>query len=157
MILTKYVAGFLFSGPEDLPDVLLIRKNRPAWQKGLLNAVGGHVNLGESPITAMAREFKEETGLCDLFWTEVTQLVGSDFRVFYYRAWATPEVFAGFKSMTDEMLVPINLRNLFTEPVVPDLRVLIPLALDRTGIVTPGVIRTAFVPVRPSRTKRHAS
>lgn len=45
-------------------DVLLILKNRPDWQAGKLNGVGGKVedyDLG--PYAAMIREFYEETGI----------------------------------------------------------------------------------------------
>jgi len=40
--MTEYVLGFLM----DNYRVVLIEKQRPAWQKGLLNGVGGHINHG---------------------------------------------------------------------------------------------------------------
>ena len=40
----------------------VIKKERPVWQAGLLNAIGGHVEKGEYPVEAMQREFLEETG-----------------------------------------------------------------------------------------------
>lgn len=55
----RLVVGFVFRGKE----VVLILKNRPDWQAGRLNGVGGRVEAGESPKEAMVREFKEETGL----------------------------------------------------------------------------------------------
>ena len=55
-----YVAGFLFS--PDRSRVLLIRKNRPAWQAGKLNGLGGKIEPGETPPQAMRREFREEQG-----------------------------------------------------------------------------------------------
>lgn len=61
--MTPYVACFMFN--EDLSRVALIRKMKPAWQKGLLNGIGGKVEDGESSQVAIAREFKEETG-CEL-------------------------------------------------------------------------------------------
>lgn len=59
-----YVCGFLFSmnGLGNL-EVALIQKNRPPWQRGRLNGIGGRVEKGESPRDAMVREFKEETGV----------------------------------------------------------------------------------------------
>jgi 8-oxo-dGTP diphosphatase len=57
----KYVVGFAFS--EDAQQVVLIRKNRPAWMAGKLNGIGGHIESGESPLQAMVREFAEETGV----------------------------------------------------------------------------------------------
>lgn len=56
-----YVLGFAFNTPMDY--VVLIQKNKPAWQKGCFNGVGGKVEPGEMPSDAMAREFEEETGI----------------------------------------------------------------------------------------------
>ena len=44
--------------------VVLTHKNRPAWQAGKLNGVGGKIELLESPVAAMVREF--ELGLATL-------------------------------------------------------------------------------------------
>lgn len=56
----NYVVGFLFN--HDLSQVALIRKIKPQWQAGKLNGVGGKIEPGETPLEAMVREFKEETG-----------------------------------------------------------------------------------------------
>lgn len=57
---TKYVVGFMFS--EDSSKVALIRKNRPEWQKGLLNGIGGHCESSDkNNQDTMIREFEEET------------------------------------------------------------------------------------------------
>lgn len=55
-----YVLGFCFNAA--LNKVVLIRKNRPQWQAGKLNGVGGHVEPWELPLGAMVREFREESG-----------------------------------------------------------------------------------------------
>jgi 8-oxo-dGTP diphosphatase len=55
-----YVVGLMRDMLSD--RVLLIRKNRPAWQAGLLNGPGGKVEQGETPIDAMVREWNEEIG-----------------------------------------------------------------------------------------------
>lgn len=55
----RYVLGLLFS--EDASRVLLVWKNRPAWQNGKLNGIGGKIEPGETPLQAMDREFVEET------------------------------------------------------------------------------------------------
>jgi len=45
-------------------EVLLVTKNKPAWQKGKLNLVGGKIEVGEDSSQAAKREFEEETGIC---------------------------------------------------------------------------------------------
>lgn len=57
----SFVLGFMFNPSRDL--VLLIEKDRPAWQAGKLNGVGGKLEDGEDPMVAMVREFREETGI----------------------------------------------------------------------------------------------
>lgn len=54
----RYCVGFLLERPSE--RVLLLRKNKPAWQYGLLNGVGGKIEDGELPIDAMHREWREE-------------------------------------------------------------------------------------------------
>jgi len=57
--------GFIFTN--DLNFVLLIKKNRPDCQKGLLNGIGGHVKASEFARgeykEAWVREVKQETNL----------------------------------------------------------------------------------------------
>jgi 8-oxo-dGTP diphosphatase len=64
----QYVNGFLFD--PTLLKVALIRKNKPVQQEGLLNGVGGKIDRGETPLQAMCREFKEETGMVVQDWQE---------------------------------------------------------------------------------------
>lgn len=54
----EYVVGFRF----DDRNVLLLRKNRPLWQAGRLNGIGGKIEPNELPALAMLREWKEEVG-----------------------------------------------------------------------------------------------
>lgn len=44
-------------------NVLLILKEKPEWQKGFLNFVGGSVEPNEMPADAAVRELLEESGL----------------------------------------------------------------------------------------------
>lgn len=53
-----YVLGFAF---DKRGAVAMILKNRPDWQAGKWNGIGGHVEKGELPVVAMEREFFEET------------------------------------------------------------------------------------------------
>jgi 8-oxo-dGTP diphosphatase len=56
----EYVLLFAFDRDD---RVLLIRKNKPAWQAGRLNGLGGKVERGEWVIDTVMREFREEAGL----------------------------------------------------------------------------------------------
>ena len=56
-----YTLGFAFT--EDKKWVLLIRKDKDDWQKGLLNGLGGKLHKGETVNIGMQREFKEESGV----------------------------------------------------------------------------------------------
>lgn len=66
---TNYVVCLLFN--DDLSEVCLIEKNRPDWQKGLLNGPGGKIEPGETIVEAATREFKEETGVCVTSWAQL--------------------------------------------------------------------------------------
>ena len=61
----NWVMGFCFD--ETWPNcdnvVALIRKNKPEWQKGKLNGIGGSIKPGETAMTAMIREWYEGTGI----------------------------------------------------------------------------------------------
>lgn len=95
-----YTAGFAFS--KDASKVALIRKNRPAWQAGKLNAIGGHVEFEEPTIMAQVREYREETGVESLpsDWNLLGTLSGTDFQVTFY--YSTNEDLLNVQSTTDE-------------------------------------------------------
>jgi 8-oxo-dGTP diphosphatase len=140
---TDYVCGFMFSESPQGPRVLLIQKNRPAWQAGRLNGIGGKIEDGESPLDAMVREFREEAGLSLIptCWSPVAVLTGDSFCVHFFSCWVYPGVFEDATAQTDETLVPVYVRDLHLFPIIPNLHVLIPLALDRSGIVKPVMLR----------------
>jgi 8-oxo-dGTP diphosphatase len=93
----KYVVGFLFNNNG---QVLLINKNRPDWQKGRLNGIGGHIEKGELPIGAMNREFFEEAGICAT-WRQFCLIHGSTYELYCF----TSRIHTGTpKTMTDEKI-----------------------------------------------------
>lgn len=124
-----YSCGFLFS--EDRSNVLLIQKERPAWQKGFLNGVGGLVEYDELPLQAMIREMREEAGIEILEWENVAALFGWEFTVFFFAAFSNDIYRATTK--TDELLHIVSLDRMPAN-VLPNLRFLIPLALDNTVV-----------------------
>ena len=83
----KYVVGFLLD--PTLSKVVLIRKVKPEWQKGLLNGVGGKIgdNIeGETPEQAIDREFKEEAGVEGLDWKPYLTLTTPHSELHFFRA-----------------------------------------------------------------------
>lgn len=61
-----YVMGFCFDPVGE--NVALILKDKPARMAGNWNGIGGHIEEGETPLAAMRREWKEETGHKLLGW-----------------------------------------------------------------------------------------
>lgn len=55
-----YVVRFAF---DENGRVLLMEKQKPEWQKGFWNGVGGKIEKGEYAKDAICREFYEETGV----------------------------------------------------------------------------------------------
>lgn len=126
----QYVVGFMFNDARD--QVVLIKKNRPEWQKGRYNGVGGHVEEGEAPEVAMAREFFEETGVLWPDWEFFAQLrTGDNAEVYFYRA-ISNEVYE-CRSTTDEQIGLHDVASLFNSSwensYIPNLHWLIPMAL----------------------------
>ena len=122
----KYVVGFLFK--ENHSKVILIRKNRPEWQKDLLNGVGGHIEEGETIQEAMVREFFEETGVLHQKWDNYLTHIFNESTVYFFKAFSD-EAFEKCKTMTDEKIVRGSVRPLLEE-TIPNLKWIIPLALD---------------------------
>ncbi len=127
--MTEYVCGFAFN--ESRERVLLIRKNRPSWQQGFLNGIGGHIEKGEPTDHAMKREFFEECGLDTLskHWKLFCVLTGDKWRVYFYKTFNVNIDKA--KSKTDEIISLVYVNHL-PKKVIFNLRWLIPFALDET-------------------------
>ena len=130
----KYVLGFLFDEARD--HVLLIEKNRPAWQRGRWNGIGGKVeDADEGFLAAMHRECWEETHLRDLDWQNTTTLVGEDFHVEVFAAFSQAAFYA--IQRTDEALRIFSHRSLPEPRMMPNLPLLIAIALDESGVTKP--------------------
>lgn len=116
----------------DGDNILLIRKNRPAWQYGKINIVGGKVEDGESPKVAAIREVFEETGLIiddPRMFCELTTKFPGQARVFFFVSETNIEL---YKQKTDEKLVKMKISSLLSnEDIIPNLKYLIFLALDK--------------------------
>ena len=118
---SQYVLGFLFN--ENLTEVVLIRKQRPEWQRNFLNGVGGKIEEGETPLDAMIRECREETGLEVSNWLRFGSMWPSESHVTLFAAIAD---ICHAKTMTDERVEILSIGDLIL--VVPNLFWLIPIA-----------------------------
>lgn len=130
----EWVVGFLFD--MDAQTVVLIRKNRPEWQRGRLNGVGGKVEPGEFPVFAMVREFHEETGVrvTAAAWHRFACLRWEEGVVHFFRAFVGTIVLDACRSMTDEPVGQYDVAALAAvgpERLTPNLRWLVPLAAHR--------------------------
>lgn len=140
------VVGFIFN--KEMSKVLLIEREKPAWQAGKLNGIGGHLEKGETIHQCMVRECKEETGL----ETTVTDWIhfailnrdttgeGVEYTVHCFRTilphsdmyGALPE---GWKERKLVVANPLTLRDpAFTDVTVDGLSVLITVAMELARI-----------------------
>lgn len=134
----RYVCGFLFMAdgrPDFLMDylVVLIRKSKPDWQRGLLNGVGGKIEPGESPEQAMVREFEEETGHPTSGWLSLATLSFPKAVVHFFYMFSPRLV--SVSSVTDEPVEVLRVGHLvnWREDLIPNLHWLIPMALHDMG------------------------
>lgn len=135
MAITRYAVGFAFSA--DRKFVALIEKQRPKWQAGKLNGIGGHMEEGEAFAVTQQREFWEETGVVipANAWRAFASLIGIDWHVRCFVAY-TDEIF-NVRSMTDEPIRVLPVDKVMVLPIIANLSYLIPLALDDEHIGVP--------------------
>lgn len=123
----QYCVGFAFT--PGLKSLALIRKNRPDWQAGKLNGIGGKVESGEDGRIAQVREFFEETGvkteLSD--WSYLGDILGSNSIVHVFTA--EHELFKSVGTKTDEIVRLVDPLFLPSD-VLPNLRWLVPAAMN---------------------------
>jgi 8-oxo-dGTP diphosphatase len=146
-----YVLGFLFS--HDLREVLLIRKNRPEWQAGKMNGIGGKIEVDDiDKQKAMTREFHEEAGLWIEEWRLFASMYGADamseddgdrgWRVFCYCAVGD---LAKCSTRTDEHVVIVRVADLCLyeqthdkpQEIVENISWMIPLAREKLRCGSP--------------------
>src|SRR5690242_4185314 len=108
----KYILGFAFN--RDKSKVLLIKKNRPQWQAGFFNGIGGKIeDFDASTADAMVREFREETGIVTSpeQWNQYAKVASPYFDVTCY--WTVVDNFEEYQSITDEIVFPVGIDYLF--------------------------------------------
>lgn len=161
-----YVVGFLFLTEHN--QVVLVKKERPDWQKGLWNGPGGKIREGETPHTCMTREFREETGVSipPEEWDHILTLYSDKYECHFFRAFSSsPRVYhdlltADIKRDEVTTLWPLGVPMATHSNVVSDLSWVIPLMLDsRLDLETGQVLRIGtfenpgHFPSRPGRQK----
>jgi len=124
-MVTNYVAGFLFSTSGK--QVALIQKTKPDWQKGKLNGIGGKIEEGETPLEAIRREFQEETGANVMEWRQFVEMRWRGAVIHFFVAHGDH----GLTSITEEIVGWYDVDFLFNAPTLPNLRWLVPMALDK--------------------------
>lgn len=137
----EYVVGFAFG---QVPmkfstHVVLIQKERPTFQAGLLNGVGGKVEpqdrikgLQRHYNRAMVREFQEETGVVTSpdEWRLFAVIQRGKNAVIYYLYTDGVEI-SEARTLTDEKIFIVSAKDFDgRKQVKPDLRWLVPMALN---------------------------
>lgn len=124
--MTKYVLGFMFN--VEKTGVLLIEKQKPDWQKGLLNGVGGKVEEGEDYHEAIVREFEEETTIKQNEWNYVVTMSGDDWEVVVFTS--TTDNIYNYQRVELERPCLVLLKELDYFPMMSNLKWLINMCLD---------------------------
>ena len=148
----RYVAGFMFNS--GCTHVALVEKQKPEWQKGRLNAIGGKIEkvqaddgtpgtdglyfTDEAPVAAMVREFFEETGYQtqESDWTEFCLLsgpsgdmTGPHWQVhFFFHVAGFHDIEKRLRTTTDERIIVEPIRHRRSR--IANLEWLIPMALS---------------------------
>lgn len=127
--ITKATLGFIFS--PNLEQVALIQKNRPSWQAGKLNGLGGKCEKGETYTTCLSREVKEESALNipRHSWQKLGNITWKEWRVAVFATRIEETLVNTARSLTDEKVFWVSTQQL-PQNCMTNLHWLIPLARD---------------------------
>lgn len=133
----EYVLALLFTA--DGREIVLVRKTRPAWQAGRVNALGGKIHDGEALRDAARREVLEEAGVDVTGWEELLVWHDPEYRLRVVRAFDDAARHARTAEDQEVFLAHVGTLPL---DVIDNLRWIIPLALDR-DVAIPIAVRSA--------------
>lgn len=123
----------IFAEPPDYDgEVLVVTKNKPEWQKGKKNLVGGKIEQGETPQQAAEREFQEETGYFIHPSNKpflVGKIVGEQFTVFVYKIYVYGFTLNPGPDETETVSWERWVELQEDKNLIPNLRVIIPLIM----------------------------
>lgn len=123
----EYSLGFAFS--HDGQHVVLVEKEKPEWQKGLFNGVGGKIDPEDnSPFNGMVREFNEETGVLIEEWFNVCTLYNDDFKVHVFSTF-TDDIYTCTSNDYEQIHI-VRVDSLDNIKAIYNLKWLIPMAMD---------------------------
>lgn len=131
----RYVLTYIPRGDQ----VLMIRKNRPDWQAGKLNFPGGHVEEGEDPGCAAARELFEETSLLAKHLPFQGQIIVKEHVIDVFMGVHTSGV---PQQKTDESLLWVNHEYLRDRDDLVDRNIVIMSSLIRSQLIPWELVHT---------------
>ena len=150
-----YVCGFML---DPMNYLLLVRKNRPAWQSGFLNGIGGKVEFAEEPRVAMHREWAEETGDTTQHpWVEFCRLDGNNFGVHFFKCRTqVPHHYRLERQRVNDVgetlhVVPRGAVISGGRTVIANLRWLVPMAFHDEAFEPRAHVVNALDPLDPGR------
>ena len=118
--MNKYVLIFLFN--HDINKVALIKKNRPSFQAGKHNGIGGKIEVGETEAQAIIREVYEECGLIIDYPVHYATLTGNTFNVAcFYKI----SDISAIQSKTDEEITVYDIKEVVNLPSLNNLNSLL--------------------------------
>ena len=132
-----FVLALLYSA--DRRQVVLMRRTRPVWQAGRVNALGGRLLQGEDAAAAARREVREECGVDVPEWREV--LVWEDAEYVMHVMRGASEQAREARTLEDQEVFLADV-NALPDNVIDNLRWLVPLALD-ADVAFPVLVRSA--------------
>lgn len=133
-----YTVALVFS--PDKSQIALIRKQKPRWQFGKLNGIGGKINDMESPLDAAQRELFEEANIVSrnlkkfAIGTVSTPNNNYGDTIFFFTG--TSDLSMVHSNETEQIEI-ISVYNAIHSPdLISNLRWLILLALDESTEIT---------------------
>lgn len=140
----EFCLGFAFPTVElSREEVVLIRKEKPDFQKGKLNGIGGKVENGETGVGAMVREFREETGVDTLAeeWKHVCTFIIEDCHIHVFTS--NHCRFGACRTMEEEQIMIRQVSSLWSYYKMENLGWLVPMCL--TALQNPGCFHPLLV------------
>lgn len=133
--MTAYTLGFGYRQSDK--TVLLIEKQKPADQFGLLNGIGGKLETSDrNEVECLVREYFEETNIskAPADWKLINVKMGNHFIIHVYAGFLTEEQCTNLQQTTNEkpVFVPLSdLRFSSTLPLAWDVVHFINLAAEK--------------------------